>query len=244
MSDKLTTQESEALRRNESIIQAGKNTFVAVGIALTDIRERKLYRQDYSSFEMYCQQRWGWSRQRASQMIQAAVVVQALPEKVSTMVDSERAARQIAKVPAEKREAVVKKAAAKGKVTGKTIKEAAEAEVLVKDADGVEVPQRLIPLWLRGREIAEVLWTLSKVKGALKVAQEQDDPLWRQVNFSAVIGDLQKAWTGIQVAKPYAVCPQCQGHPEVSKCRLCLGTGIIGKFRYQTVPKELLHSAG
>jgi hypothetical protein len=245
MSEQLTVNESSQLKRHEAVIQAGKNTFVSVGLALTEIRDKKLYRQDYSSFDLYLAQRWGWSRQRAGQLIQAAAVVQQLPEKVSTIVDSEGAARALKKVPKGKRAKVVEAAAAKGKVTAKAIKVEAkkaeiEAEVVVQDCDGVDVPKALIPLWDRGSEISGVLHTLSGVKAALRAAQAQDDPLWRQVNFTAALADLSKCWTAIQVAKPYAVCPQCQGHPEVQKCRLCLNTGIIGKFRYQSVPKELL----
>jgi hypothetical protein len=246
MKEELTTQESDQLKRHEAVIKAGKNTFVAVGMALTDIRERRLYRQDYDTFEAYCQMKWGWSRQRASQMIQAAVVVKQLPENLSTRVDTEKAARALAKVPEDKRAKVVAAATKDGRVTTKAVKNAIkdeEAEEEIRDVDGVKVPKALRPLWNRSNEVAAVLWGLSTMKSKLKQAQENDDPLWRQVNFSAVLGDLQKAWTGIHVAKPYAVCPQCQGHPDTQpkgNCRLCLGVGIIGKFRYQAVDKKLL----
>jgi hypothetical protein len=37
------------------------------GVSLADIRDGKLYRgQGYSTFEDYCQQRWGFSRDRLS----------------------------------------------------------------------------------------------------------------------------------------------------------------------------------
>src|SRR5207245_205932 len=50
-------------------------TFIEVGNALAEIRDRRLYKdQGFSSFEDYCQERWGWSRVRAHQYIGAAEV--------------------------------------------------------------------------------------------------------------------------------------------------------------------------
>lgn len=54
--------------------------FVAVGKALAEIRDRRLYPQQ--SFEQYVRERWNFSRQRAYQLIAGAAVV-------STVVDSD-----------------------------------------------------------------------------------------------------------------------------------------------------------
>lgn len=37
-----------------------------------EIRDSRLYREHYSTFEEYCRERWGWSRGRAYQHIEAA----------------------------------------------------------------------------------------------------------------------------------------------------------------------------
>lgn len=63
-----------ALEQREAVIERGMKTFMDVGHALLDIREGRLYRYEYRDFETYCQTRWGFSRQRASQIIQAAEV--------------------------------------------------------------------------------------------------------------------------------------------------------------------------
>lgn len=88
----------------EGIIERGMTTFVDVGTALAEIRDRRLYRETHPEFDSYCRERWGFNRQRAHQMIEAASVTVAL----STTVDIpppriERQARELAKVEPEHR---------------------------------------------------------------------------------------------------------------------------------------------
>ena len=58
----------------EAVIDAGLHTFIEVGLALAEIREQRLYREHYDSFEVYCRTRFNFNRQRASQLIKAAEV--------------------------------------------------------------------------------------------------------------------------------------------------------------------------
>ena len=83
-------QHADRLTELERVIDRGLATFVEVGAALTEIREQRLYklRDGYSSFEQYCKDRWGFNRQRASQLIQAAAV--------STIVDTSPLATDLA----------------------------------------------------------------------------------------------------------------------------------------------------
>ena len=48
------------------------------GLLLREIRDDKLYKKKYGTFEEYAEQRWGWSRRRAYQMIDAAERFQAI----------------------------------------------------------------------------------------------------------------------------------------------------------------------
>src|SRR6476660_8234750 len=57
----LSSTESEILNACEAIIQKGIQTFVEVGNALLEIRESRLYRGQYSTFEEYCRTRWAMS---------------------------------------------------------------------------------------------------------------------------------------------------------------------------------------
>jgi hypothetical protein len=65
----------------EARIERGLQTFVEVGNALMEIREHKLYRS-FGTFEEYCQKRWGWTRQRAYQLVGAAQVANNLSNHV------------------------------------------------------------------------------------------------------------------------------------------------------------------
>jgi len=60
----------------ERVIDAGMKTFIDVGLALLEIRDKRLYRQTHSSFDDYCRERWGWGRTQAHNYIAAARVVE------------------------------------------------------------------------------------------------------------------------------------------------------------------------
>ena len=81
---RLTTSEQRALQRAEGMIAKGMKAFVAVGMALKEIRDRRLYRERYGTFEEYCARRWELSRPRGYELCAAAEVV----EDLSAIADS------------------------------------------------------------------------------------------------------------------------------------------------------------
>ena len=100
--------DQDELERLEHIVDRGRTTFVEVGQALAAIRDRRGYRvAGYGTFEAYLQERWGWSRQRGYQLIQASDVVADLAaDEMSTPVDipTEGHARALVSLaPAERR---------------------------------------------------------------------------------------------------------------------------------------------
>lgn len=106
MTDLLTASESTALAEHEAVIERGIKTFYEVGMALADIRDRKLYRAAYGTFEEYAQQRWQMSRRRAYQMIEAAGVVQNFSHSEINAPATESQARELSRVPEQERTAV------------------------------------------------------------------------------------------------------------------------------------------
>lgn len=70
----LSMFELSELKQCEDVIERGLQTFLEVGNALLEIREKQLYR-DHGTFEDYCKERWGWSRRRGIQLADAAEVV-------------------------------------------------------------------------------------------------------------------------------------------------------------------------
>ncbi len=229
-------RDDQRLAELEKTIARGKKTFVEVGLALAEIRDLRLYRREYSGFEEYCRKKWGWTKQHAYRLIEAAPVA-----KSNLQVTSLNQARELAKVEPGQRAAVVQAIVDQGKmVTAKEIKRhlppPPPSQVL--DATGWPVPTQLIPLWQRADEVQEMLTTLSRVKGALRAAQEKRDKLFAEVNFSSALSQLEQVWMDIKTARPFAVCPACQGQVP-DQCTLCCGRGLISEFRWNTcVPRE------
>jgi hypothetical protein len=99
----LPAAEATALAEHEAVIERGIRTFYEVGQALADIRDRRLYRAAYGTFEEYAEQRWQMSRRRAYQMIEAAGVVNNFSHSEVTPPATESQARELARVPEPER---------------------------------------------------------------------------------------------------------------------------------------------
>jgi hypothetical protein len=72
---KLTAADKKALAKHEETIRGGLASFIDVGRALAEIRDSTLYRDDFESFEDYCNTRWDLKRQTAYDKIHAAEIV-------------------------------------------------------------------------------------------------------------------------------------------------------------------------
>lgn len=137
----LNASEQSDLDRHERVIEAGLNTYIEVGTALLDIRQRRLYRQQHKTFEAYCQKRWGMSRSYASRQITAAeIVTNLLPIGNKIALDgyslpvNEAQARALATVPADQQAEVWREAvdtASSGKVTAKHVRSVASKRAVV-----------------------------------------------------------------------------------------------------------------
>lgn len=241
---KLDQVDSAHLLQLEHVIENGKRTFVSVGLALEEIRQNKLYREQYPTFEEYCQKRWGWGARRGRQLINSALVAESLPKQMGTIVPilNEAQARAIAQVPEEDRTKVLKLAEKAGDMTAAAIAEAAEKvegakparpveEVIELDGTGFRIPNACIEYWRRSGEIQELLTAVSRIKTKLETKRAEDDVLFRNIS-QAVVNELALAYSFIANAKPYAVCLNCQGKLKDS-CRGCKGTGFMAKFAYE-----------
>ena len=62
----------------EGIIEIGHKSFIEVGMALTQIRDAKLYRKDYKTFEEYCKERWEFTANYAHRLIQSSAIIENL----------------------------------------------------------------------------------------------------------------------------------------------------------------------
>ena len=75
MNNLLNVSERNELERCEVVIKQGLKTFVEVGQALMLIRDKRLYRVEYGTFEAYCQDKWQLGRRYVNQIVSASEVV-------------------------------------------------------------------------------------------------------------------------------------------------------------------------
>lgn len=157
----LTPAEIDQLAADEAIIDAGQIVFMKVGMALARIRDQRLYRATHDTFAEYVDQRWGFKRTRAYQLIEAGEVAASMSTMVDIPIENERQARAVAKVlhqhGADVAASVLYEVALSGKVTADAITETAkqydplpitpptaeqitESEALVSDADDIVLP--------------------------------------------------------------------------------------------------------
>lgn len=120
------------LQECESVIGKGLATFIDVGTALIEIRDQRLYRAQYGTFEEYCHERWSMNRNYANKLISASEVVANLGTRVPILPDNERQARPLAKLEPEQQRTAWEAAVA----SAETMQEAVTAAIV---AAAVEV---------------------------------------------------------------------------------------------------------
>jgi len=125
----LTAPEVDRKAQLEATIERGMQTFVEVGLALMEIRDGRLYRAEYGTFEEYCRERWGWGRNYTNKLIASAEVIENLGTTVPILPATERQARPLAALePEQQREAWerVLETAPNGKITAAIVTQAAK----------------------------------------------------------------------------------------------------------------------
>lgn len=239
MKNEITKLEAGRLADLEIVIEKGKRSFVEVGNALAEIRNARLYRKEFKTFDGYCEAKWGWTRSYACRLIESAEI-KLLP--IGNRITNEGQARELSAVEPERRESVMATVVAAGPVTAKAIKVAAAVVVDAVRLDGCKrpIPAKLVPLWDRADgEASDGMAAISKIRTALCHAQKNEDVIYREMNFSATITALNNAYTDMKRVKPFSVCYICHGLRS-DKCEACKGRGFLSKFFYdQCVPEEL-----
>lgn len=102
----LSPEERRRLELCEKTIREGMGTFVAVGTALMEIRDARLYRQTHPSFGDYVRSVLALSRPRAYELIDSAQVMRDLSgvEELTALPQNEAQARELRRwrTPAER----------------------------------------------------------------------------------------------------------------------------------------------
>lgn len=116
----ITTDEVERLGELVATVRRHLDGFIEAGAALVEIRDSRLYRDTYPTFEAFCAAEFGIGRAHAYRMIDAAEVVSPMGD-TGALVANERQARALAAAPPEERADVMAAVATKGKPTAAAI---------------------------------------------------------------------------------------------------------------------------
>lgn len=102
MNDLLNISERNELERCEVVIKQGLKTFVEVGQALMLIRDKRLYRVEYGTFEAYCNDKWQLSKMHVYRLMQSSEVVENIKSnQLVTLPQNESQARPLTKLEPE-----------------------------------------------------------------------------------------------------------------------------------------------
>lgn len=240
---------AQSLAKHEKIIERGTLVFIEVGNALAAIRDEQLYKLSHKTFEDYVLKRWGFSRLRAYQLIEASEVTRNLYTIVdkTALPPNEAQLREIAKAPKEKQAEVVKKAAEKAaeenrKPTAKDYKKVVGELLLEGEGPVVESPEPSAtppepePPPAPSHHPKEMAGPLMGHVKAL--IQMNNDLKKRAVDRGGEWIDLQAISTHISSLKYslkssiyYADCPACGG----KRCAKCKQTGFLPALKSSVV---------
>lgn len=126
---KLDHMEVILLMRLEAVVEEGQLVFIEVGQALATIRDKRLYREGYATFEEYISDRWAITDRRARQLIAGARTAIELRDATGIVPKHERHIRDLSKLSYFERvklwrEVVENARAKKRSVTSKDVFEA------------------------------------------------------------------------------------------------------------------------
>jgi hypothetical protein len=123
IAEPITPAEASDLIRLEDTIKRGLETFVEVGNALAEIRDRKLYRTEHATFADYCKAKWSISDRRARQLMDAAEVVAEVSKSGTIVPKTESQARPLTRLKPGQRAAAWKAAVASSPINRPTAKQ-------------------------------------------------------------------------------------------------------------------------
>lgn len=240
MSTALTPAKERRFQACVAQIQSGIRSAFDTGMALAEVRNDKLYLGRFKTFEDFCKEMFNISRQYAYRLIAAAD----LKDEMSPIGDiaTESQARELAKVPEEKRAEVLKQVAASGPVTAKAI--AAHQQVKEKEAKSEPkaprtdclnrtIPADVVPDWDRAVEVGNHLRSLiSEVKVTVAKGIKERDLIFHEIT-NPTVSDAEALHHTLSQILPHVVCPTCQGRGRKA-CMTCRGSGWISKHLYNS----------
>lgn len=226
----MTVSEQSRLDELELAIDGGLQSFMEVGAALAEIREKRLYRSQHRSFEQYCQDRWDFTASRGRQLMAAVQAIASLPEGAPKPANAAQATA-LADVDPEQRAEVWERATREADdggrpVTAADVRRAAEPVAPAREKTlGEANMDEVSPLF------KEALDALKQASDAAEALSKGSAKAWLLVSGSALLKHIRDARDHVKNARPAALCPSCAG----KGCGKCQSTGWITKARLEAM---------
>ena len=215
--EELKTNEKQELQKHETTIKKGLNTFVEVGQALLEIRENKLYRIEYKSFEEYCQDKWHFTRMRVSQLINASLTIKNVNPGLQ-MPKNEKEVRPLTSLEPEVQNAVWQETVEKHgeNITAKKVQEVANdwkeasKEIKQQKNEGVFVAATDKDILKKAKEIKEQKAAAYKQKiverienkvSQTEISQEEQDLIDKLSSGETIVININKHFHVLKEAK-------------------------------------------
>lgn len=260
----LSLADQDTLRACESAIEQGLDSAAQVAAALARIRDGKLYRGGYGTWDEYLEKRWDRTRQWAALILKGVETRKAItdggqtPGKSSSAVDSfqpevktrpipERHTRPLNELPEEKRaeawERVVETApkdpkSGKRKITGEHVAEVVKEIRGDPPAEIADATGTMVPARLRevfGIVRAQFQKLIREVdRFKAEAIRLAESPHGLHLTATQVQKDAENLRTALKFASPYAVCSRCRG----KGCKPCKDQGWMTLDHHRAAERE------
>ena len=191
-------------------------------IYMLEIYQHQYWKNDFNSFEQFCKERLGYSKQYVYRCINAAKMVEA-----GVPVENPNQSLALEGLDVEEAKEVwdrAEEAASESgkKVTASSLKRARQEKDVIDRATGDAEPMNIEDL---AEPFTEVVSMLRQAKELMHSISNTPDGVW--MNYQPLAVKLRDVAEGIKFAMPHMICPKCGG----KGCESCRGLGWIPKAR-------------
>jgi len=209
----------ETLEGCEQLIKTRIKMALEIGEILEHIKSTQLYLESHTNWDEYTQAVFGFTGRWANRLLEAPKEPKKAPPApvLSGAISGNKSSDLLPKPPAHPEEIIVH-----------------------FDREKRQVPQDLVPFWQEADEqCADLDRFISSLSAAMKELQEDEDPVWNNVDLKHWKMHLRNLRTQIKFARPWAYCPRCDGDGGVAKnCTTCHGAGWLSFREWGIVPED------
>jgi hypothetical protein len=249
--ERLDVSERGRFRKLELVVAEGISSFVVVGEALKEIRDGRLYRESYKTFEKYVKDKWDFDRTYAHRLIDAySVNKNLLPvgnknERVAE-ITNERQLRELKDVPAESLEPVIDRAAeiaGEGKITSGNLKQARveileqaepeDEEPVYEDVDDQPTESPAQEAISNGKHLQVLQNLVNEFLREMVLVPDVVGLELYHARFNRIKKEVESIKGHLVTVKPVAVCPRCDG----AGCSQCGNHGWVSSATLKELGK-------